>query len=179
MPGKYWSRTQSSHHEWWWWCAADAVMMMVIMMMMVMMMTLMVILLLMMAGRVLRCYLATTCGTNAWRIEALRTSCVGGFSISFTEQCQQRTIDMIDFNIEKDVIYFVVTSTLADRDSLKPFTSLVFGPGEGGGGYSLVGVGCAARFFKYRPDFKPKHLIFHTRFQTRTLKSMPVFRPGL
>lgn len=51
---------------------------------------------------------------------------------------------MIDFNIEKDVIYFVVSSTLADRDSLKPFTSLVFGPGEGGG-WVLFGKGGVCR----------------------------------
>ena len=40
---------------------------------------------------------------------------------------------MIGFNIGKDVIYFVVTSTLGGRDSLKPFAALVFGPGGGGG----------------------------------------------
>ena len=38
---------------------------------------------------------------------------------------------------------------------------------------------CAARFFKSWPDFRPKNAIFHTRFQTRTLKSMPIFKPGL
>ena len=27
--------------------------------------------------------------------------------------------------------------------------------------------------------FRPKNVIFHTRFQTRSLKSIPVFRPGL
>ena len=42
---------------------------------------------------------------------------------------------MIGFNIEKDAIYFVVTSTLGGRDSLKPIAALVFGPG-GGGGYT-------------------------------------------
>ena len=26
--------------------------------------------------------------------------------------------------------------------------------------------GCAARFFKSRPDFRPKNVIFHTHFQT-------------
>ena len=31
--------------------------------------------------------------------------------------------------------------------------------------------GCAARFFKSWPDFRPKNVILHTRFQTRTLKS--------
>ena len=49
------------------------------------------------------------------------------------------------------------------------------GPGAGGGGYSwefLVGV-C-------RPvlQIRPKNVIFHTRFQTRPLKSIPVFTTG-
>ena len=39
--------------------------------------------------------------------------------------------------------------------------------------------GCAARFSKSCPYFRPKSVIFHTRFQTRPLKSIPVFRPGL
>ena len=34
-------------------------------------------------------------------------------------------------------------------------------------------------FSKPWPVFRPKHVIFHTRFQTRPLKSIPVFRPGL
>ena len=38
--------------------------------------------------------------------------------------------------------------------------------------------GCAARFFKSWPDFRPKNVIFHTRFRTRPLKSIPIFRPG-
>ena len=38
---------------------------------------------------------------------------------------------------------------------------------------------CAAKFFESWPYFRPKKLIFHTRFQTRPLKSIPVFRPGL
>ena len=48
---------------------------------------------------------------------------------------------MIGFNIGKDVIYFVVTSTLGGRDSLKPFAALVFGPGGGGGGGGVCGGG--------------------------------------
>ena len=39
--------------------------------------------------------------------------------------------------------------------------------------------GCAARFSKSCPYFRPKNVIFHTRFQTRLPKSIPVFRPGL
>ena len=38
--------------------------------------------------------------------------------------------------------------------------------------------GCAAQFSKSWPYYRPKHVIFHTRFQTWPLKSMPVFRPG-
>ena len=30
--------------------------------------------------------------------------------------------------------------------------------------------GCAARFSKFWPDFRPKNVIFHTRFRTRPLK---------
>ena len=39
--------------------------------------------------------------------------------------------------------------------------------------------GCAARFSKSWTYFRPKNVIFQTRFQTRPLKSIPVFRPGL
>ena len=47
-----------------------------------------------------------------------------------------------------------------------------------GGDYSWKFLGgCAVRFFKSRPDFRPKNVIFHTRFQTRPLKSIPVFGP--
>ena len=38
---------------------------------------------------------------------------------------------------------------------------------------------CVARFSKSWPYFRPKNVIFHTRFQTRPLKFIPVFRPGL
>ena len=37
-------------------------------------------------------------------------------------------------------------------------------------------VGRAARFSKSWPYFRPKRVIFHTRFQTRPLKPIPVFR---
>ena len=48
------------------------------------------------------------------------------------------------------------------------------------GGYSWEFlVGCVVRFFKSWPNFRPKNVIFHTRCQTRTLKSILVFRPGL
>ena len=51
--------------------------------------------------------------------------------------------------------------------------------GAGGGGVTPGNSwwGCAAWFFKSRPDFRPKNVIFHTRFQTRPLKSIPVFGP--
>ena len=53
---------------------------------------------------------------------------------------------MIGFNIEKDVIYFVVASTLGGRDSPKPFATLDFGPGgKGWGGVVLFGGGGVCR----------------------------------
>ena len=39
--------------------------------------------------------------------------------------------------------------------------------------------GCVARLSKYSPYFRPKHGIFHIRFQTWPLKSTLIFRPGL
>ena len=42
-----------------------------------------------------------------------------------------------------------------------------------------MGVPCAARFSKSWPYFRPKNVIFHTRFQTRPLKSILVFRQKL
>ena len=51
-----------------------------------------------------------------------------------------------------------------------------------GGGGSTPGNswwGCAARFSKSWPCFRPKYVSFHTRFQSRPLKSIHVFRPGL
>ena len=48
---------------------------------------------------------------------------------------------------------------------------------EGTPGNSWWGGAC--RFSKSSPDFRPKNVPFRTRFQTRPLKSIPVFRPGL
>ena len=39
--------------------------------------------------------------------------------------------------------------------------------------------GCAARFSKSYLYFRQKNVIFHTRFQTKPPKPIPVFRPGL
>ena len=39
--------------------------------------------------------------------------------------------------------------------------------------------GCAARFSRLWPYFRPKNVIFKTLFQTGPLKSIPVFRPVL
>ena len=54
--------------------------------------------------------------------------------------------------------------------------------GGGGGESGIPGNswwGCTARFSKSWPDFKPKlTVILRARFQTRSLKSIPVFRPG-
>ena len=50
--------------------------------------------------------------------------------------------------------------------------------GEGGGTPKNHWRGCAARFSKSWPYFRPKHGIFHTGFQTWPLKSLLVFKPG-
>ena len=39
--------------------------------------------------------------------------------------------------------------------------------------------GCVTQFSKSWPYFRPKSVIFHTRFQTRPLKPIPIARPGL
>ena len=53
---------------------------------------------------------------------------------------------------------------------------LLLTPGGGSSWEFLVG---AAWFSKSWPYFRPKNVIFHTRFQTRSVKSTPTFRPGL
>ena len=62
-------------------------------------------------------------------------------------------------------------------------TKLYKGAWNARGGWVLLDNsrwGCAAKFFKSWPDFRPKNVIFYTGFQTiyRPLKSIPVFRPG-
>ena len=42
----------------------------------------------------------------------------------------------------------------------------------------IIGGGCVARFSTSWPYFRPKHVIFHTRFKTWPLKYIPVFKPG-
>ena len=51
--------------------------------------------------------------------------------------------------------------------------------GGGGGTPGKSWWGCAAQFSKSWPYFRPKNVFFCTHFQTRPLKSIPVFRPGL
>ena len=54
--------------------------------------------------------------------------------------------------------------------------------GGGGGGTGIPGNswwGRAARFSKSWLQFRPKYVIFYTRFQTRPLKSVLVFRPAI
>ena len=51
---------------------------------------------------------------------------------------------------------------------------------RGGGGGGTPGNSfweCAAQFAKSWPYFRPTNVIFHTRFQTKPLKSILVFRP--
>ena len=44
--------------------------------------------------------------------------------------------------------------------------------------YTLIDQRFSAQFSKSRPYFRPKNFIFHTRFQTRPLKSILILRPG-
>ena len=73
------------------------------------------------------------------------------------------------------VIYFI-----SKREN-KTFFYLSVGchPTPRGGTPGNSWWGCAARFSKSWPYFRPKNVIFHTCFQTRPLTSIPVFRPGL
>ena len=71
---------------------------------------------------------------------------------------------------------------LFSTSSLNSCSTQFQGGGGGGGGAPTPGNswwGCAAQFSKSWPYFRPKDVISHTRFQTRPLKSMPVFRTGL
>ena len=64
--------------------------------------------------------------------------------------------------------------------SLNSCSTQFHGGAWGGGGTpGNSWWGCAAQFSKSWPYFRPKDVISHTRFQTRPLKSMPVFRTGL
>ena len=53
-------------------------------------------------------------------------------------------------------------------------------PGGGGGGYSWEFlVGACRPVLQILTRFQTKKVIFYTCFQTKPLKSTPVFRPGL
>ena len=57
------------------------------------------------------------------------------------------------------------------------FTPCSWSPEGGTTGNSWWG--CGARFSESWPYCRPKNVIFHTHFQTRSLKSIPIFGPGL
>ena len=70
------------------------------------------------------------------------------------------------------------TITFSTRTTRLPLHGVSYKQDRGGApGNSWWG--CVARFFKSWPDFRRKNVILHTRFLTRTLKSLTVFRPGL
>ena len=60
-----------------------------------------------------------------------------------------------------------------------PNATLVPQGGGGGAGrtHNIFGWGCAVRYWKPLPYFRPKYTIFHTLFQTWLSKCMPYFRP--
>ena len=78
------------------------------------------------------------------------------------ERLQERALTVV-FNNES--VYCDELSNLAEL--------------PGGGTSENSWWGCSALFSKSWPDFRPKGVIFLTRFQTRPLKSIPVFEPGL
>ena len=67
-------------------------------------------------------------------------------------------------------------SSLFNLDSVQFWYEL--NPG-GGVLLGILGGECAAQFSKSWPYFRPNNVIFQTRFPTRPLKSIPVFKPGL
>ena len=64
-------------------------------------------------------------------------------------------------------------------DKFREILSLIHFSWSRGGTPRNSLCGCVAWFSKSWPYFRPKNVIFHTRFQTRPLKFIPVFRPGL
>ena len=64
-------------------------------------------------------------------------------------------------------------------DKFREILSLIHFSWSRGGTPRNSWYGCVARFSKSWPYFRPKNVIFHTRFQTRPLKFIPFFRPGL
>ena len=78
---------------------------------------------------------------------------------------------------------FVTVDKISHFQSIEKTTTLdsqegLSAPERGGGGYSPTWWGCAARFSKRWPYFRPKYIIFHTPFQTWPRKSVPHFRPS-
>ena len=66
---------------------------------------------------------------------------------------------------------FVTVDKISHFQSIEKTTTLdsqegLSAPERGGGGYSPTWWGCAARFSKRWPYFRPKYMIFHTPFQT-------------
>ena len=95
--------------------------------------------------------------------------------------------DKAYFSITNDLLSFVhvVTPSWHRREVLQicGFVKIQLNPQEAGGeGAGIPGNswwGRAARFSKSWPHFRPKYVIFYTRFQTWPLKCILVFRPAI
>ena len=74
---------------------------------------------------------------------------------------------------------FVYYRSVGIREQLFHLLDSLGGGGEGEGGVLLgiLGGGVPPGSPNPDTDFRPKNVTFHTRFQTRPLKSIPVFRP--
>ena len=112
-------------------------------------------------------------------------------SIIVTSRTQELDVQIPAFccnlseNIEKrkEMIQGFLTRALFEVTAYFVWISKVALYSRGGwGGGGTPGNswwGCAARFSKSWPCFRPKNVSFHTRFQSRPLKSIPVLRSGL
>ena len=97
--------------------------------------------------------------------------------------------DKAYFRITNELLSFIHVVTLSwhRREVLQicGFEKIQLNPQEGGGGGERTGIpgnswwGRAARFSKSWLHFRPKYVIFYTRFQTWPLKSILVFRPAI
>ena len=88
---------------------------------------------------------------------------------------------LCQFNSKENRKFWGVIYFISKRENKTFFyLSVVCKPTPRGG--VLLGIlGGAVPSGSPNPDpyFRPKNVIFHTCFQTRPLKSIPVFRPGL
>ena len=99
-------------------------------------------------------------------------------------------MDRLDDKLSRFVIFERQTVGVMEHNRLGRLRQLLNRPGGGGVYSSEFAVGVCRPVLQILPlstslilvyyyYFRPKHAIFHTRFQTWPLKSIPVFRPDI